>query len=124
MRERRVDENEEYDVFSISLKKNFNAQLKKKPVMTNVSVDDVGQQVARLKVFTQPMSVFTEEDNLTVSACYYAAEQTIFVLISSTAFSLLYRVDIAGNKKTNMALSFEQIVTIKSATSLHVVNKN
>lgn len=124
VRERRVDANEEYDIFTVNLKKNFNSQLKKKPVMANVSVEDVGQLVARLKVFTTPMSVFSEDDNLTVSACYLGAEQIIYVLISNTAFSLLYRVEIAGNKKTNMALNFEQIITIKSATSLHYVNKN
>jgi hypothetical protein len=59
-----------------------------------------------------------------VSACYLGVEQIVYVLISNTAFSLLYRVDLGGNKKTNMALSFEQIVTIKSANSLHYVNKN
>jgi hypothetical protein len=42
--------------------------------MTNVTVDDVGQIVARLKVFTEHMSVFSEEDNLTVSAAYMASD--------------------------------------------------
>jgi hypothetical protein len=92
-------------------------------MMTNVTVDDVGEIIARLKVFTEHMSVFNEEDNLTVSAAYMASEQTIFVLISSTAFSLLYRVMMTNTKKVNMALTFEQIITIKSANSLHIVNK-
>ncbi len=85
--------------------------------MTNVTVDDVGQILARMKVFTAPMSVFNEEDNLTVSAALISAEDTIFVLISNTAFSLLYRVNLNLNKKINMALHFEQIVTIRSANS-------
>lgn len=91
--------------------------------MTNVTVDDVGQVLARMKVFTAPMSVFNEEDNLTVSAALISAEDTIFVLISNTAFSLLYRVNLNLNKKINMALHFEQIVTIRSANSLFVINK-
>lgn len=92
--------------------------------MNNVAVEDVGKLVARLKVFQTPISVFSRDENLTVSACYLGAEQIIYVLISNTAFSLLYRVDLEGNKKANMALNFEQIVTIKSANSLHVVNKS
>jgi len=90
--------------------------------MTNVFVENVGQLVARLNVFTQHMSVFNEGDNLTVSAAYMASEQTIFVLVSSSAFSLLYRVLMSQTKKINMALTFEQIVTIKSANSLYIVN--
>jgi len=84
--------------------------------MSDVQAEDVGKIIARLKVFTEPISVFTDEDNLTVSACHIKGDKVIYVLVSSTQFSLLYRVDMTIRAKQNMEITFEQIVTIKSAT--------
>jgi len=41
------------------------------------------------------------------------------VLASNSRFSLLFRVDTNRKLKDNMLINFEQIITIKSAMSLH-----
>lgn len=66
--------------------------------------------------------MFTYKDTLTISACYIAKDKTIYALVSSTQFALLYRVDLSYEYTRGTSLMFEQIITIRSATSLHEVS--
>lgn len=76
--------------------------------MSPVTVEQVTTEpLARLKVFETPNSVFTEEDNLQVCACFVREENLIYALVSSLNFSLLYRIDGGAKPKENRAVTFE-----------------
>lgn len=79
-REKVVEEEEEFEVYQIPLRKNLDPVVRKKPLMVNQDATDVGQIVAKFNVYTSPLSVFTKEENLTMSPYYAEKEETVFVL--------------------------------------------
>jgi hypothetical protein len=87
-----------------------------------MTVQDVSEVVGRLEVFTKPVSVFTLEDQLWVSACYDHDNSQLYALVSSNNISLLYRVNFQQVKNVNMECRFMQIITIKSARQLFSAN--
>jgi hypothetical protein len=105
------------------LRKNIDIKVRKKPLMVNMEVQEVAEVVARFNVFTSPLSVFTESDVLTVSPCYAPNQEHVFVLICNSQFGLVYFAEIGNIKRENMAIDFEQIITIKQAKELVKINK-
>lgn len=79
--------------------------------------------IAKLNIFTKPISVFSEDEQLVFCPCFVKETSTIFVLVSNKVFSLLYRVEIASLKKP-IEVNFEQIITIKLPKELLPVNKS
>jgi hypothetical protein len=123
VRDRKVDQDESFEVYRIHLRKNIDVRVRKKPLMVNMEVQEVGEVIARFNVFTSPLSVFIESDILTVSPCYEEKLEHVYVLICNPQFGLLFFVDISSLKRENMAIDFEQIVTIKHAKELVKINK-
>jgi hypothetical protein len=79
--------------------------------------------VAKLQLFTEPISVFTREDEISVAACYSADQEMIYALATNDNLSLLYRVDLNASQLINQSgLHFEQIITITHATKLLMTN--
>ena len=123
IRERILDPKDEFEVYSFSLKKYLDPYVLKKPKYIEMSVQDVSEVVGRLEVFTKPVSVFTLEDQLWVSACYDHDNSQLYALVSSNNISLLYRVNFQQVKNINMECRFMQIITIKSARQLFSANQ-
>lgn len=122
IREQILDPKDEFEVFSFSLKKYLDPYVLKKPKYVEMTVQDVSEIVGRLEVFTKPISVFSYEDQLWVSACYDHDNSQLYALVSSTNLSLLYRVNFQQVKNLNMECRFQQIITIKSARQLFAAN--
>ena len=122
IREQVFDPTDEFEVFQFSLKKYLDPYVNKKPKYIEMSVQDVSEVVGRLEVFTKPISVFTREDQLWASTCYDHENQQLYVLVSSTNLSLLYRVNLLLVKNLNMECRFQQIISLKSVRSLFMAN--
>lgn len=84
----------------------------------NIPILDVLEIVAKLDVFTTPISVFTRQDKLWASGTFDKKEQKFYAIVSNHALTLVYNVNMINEKKQNMKVRFSQIVTIASATSL------
>lgn len=83
-------------------------------------MEDVATEIARIKIFPESNPVFDTDDEMpTACGCFIKSENLIYVLASNSRFSLLFRVDTNRKLKDNMLINFEQIITIKSAMSLH-----
>lgn len=96
VREKKNEPDEDFEVYRIALRKNIDPRVKKKPLMVNMEVTDIAEVVARFNVFTTPLSVFTEDDLLTVSPYYVAEKDHVLVLICNSQFGLLYTADISS----------------------------
>jgi hypothetical protein len=71
IREKRA-EGEHHELFSINLRKNLDPRIKKPPIMAEKEVEEagVGQMIAKLNIFTKPISVFSEEEALVFCPCF------------------------------------------------------
>jgi hypothetical protein len=115
--------NNDLEVFGIDFKKHFDAKTGRiQKAITNMLVEEIAETLGRLKIKTEPNQIFSKTDKLNVSACYAQNEMTIYALVSSSQFSLLYRVDLSGETIGINSIMFEQIITIKSAKCLLNVN--
>lgn len=57
-------------------------------------IEKVARPVAKLKLFTSPVSVFRKDDEICISACYNPKEETVYALATNANLSLLYRADL------------------------------
>lgn len=62
VREQILDPKHEFEVYQFSLKKYLDPYVNKKPKYVEMTIEDVSEVIARLDVFTKPISVFTHED--------------------------------------------------------------
>lgn len=123
MRESILCEKDEFEIYSLDLKKYLNHSVLKKPIFVDRPILELTEIVAKLDVFTTPISVFTREDLPKASAKLDNFRRRIFVVVSNSNLSLLYNVKIKRSSKHNMKVRFSQIITIKSATSLMQPNR-
>jgi len=107
IRERCVEPTDKYEMYALNIRRNLDPRYQKKPKYPNLELQDCASLVASFAVFTQPISVFTTDDHLTVSACYDVERTTAFVMVSSPALSLLYRADVALIFKHNKNKQFD-----------------
>lgn len=113
-----LSEKDEFLIYSLNLTKYLNPSVTRKPVYINIPILDVLEIVAKLDVFTNPISVFTREDILWASATFDPKGRIFYAIVSNPALTLLYNVNMNNEKKQNMKVRFSQIVTITSATNL------
>ena len=69
IREKRVEAEETFEVYSVNLKKNLEPNCEDTN-LADVALTDVAKVLCTLNVFTTRISVFSEEEALTVAAYY------------------------------------------------------
>lgn len=69
IREKRVEAEETFEVYSVNLKKNLEPNCEDTN-LADVALTDVATVLCTLNVFTTRISVFSEEEALTVAAYY------------------------------------------------------
>jgi hypothetical protein len=124
IRQQIKSDTDEFCIYSLKLRRYLSATSTKKPKYVDTPILNVLEVVAKLDVFTTPVSVFTREENLWASATFDQKSCKFYVIVSNANISLLYSVNMKRASKYNMkVIRFSQIITIKSATSLMQPNR-
>jgi hypothetical protein len=115
MRDKKNEPGERFDLYRLKL----HDVLLQGQRLAEIDIAQAANIIKTLNVFTKPVSIFREDEVLYAASCYESSTATVYTLVGNLAFSLLFRSDLI---KLAHAVKFEQIVTIKKAKELLLVN--
>ena len=96
---------DECELFSLDLKRLFDPKVIVKPIFVGFEIHEICKVVAKLNLYTKPISVFEKDDDgLWISACLNKKEKKLYAVVSNNSLSFLYTVNLQLEPSQNMKI--------------------